>query len=109
MSDLWLLVLVCGAGTYLWRGLGVMISGTIRPDTALYSWVASMAYAMISGLIVRVVLMPSGILSETLLADRLLACALAFAMFFLGRRNLFIGVGVGAGVLVALSYGRSVI
>jgi branched-subunit amino acid transport protein len=109
VPELWLLVLVCGAGTYLWRGLGVALSGGIRPDTPLFSWIGCVAYAMISGLIVRMVLMPSGALSETVLVDRLIACAMAFAAFFLSRRNLFIGVSAGTVALIVLSYGRGVL
>jgi len=105
--DLWLLVLACGAGTYLWRGLGVALSGRIRPESEIFHWVAAVAYAMIAGLISRVILMPIGTLTETFLADRLIACAAALILFFFGRRNLFIGVMTGTGVFTALSYGRA--
>jgi hypothetical protein len=54
-------------------------------------------------------LMPSGALSETVLVDRLIACAMAFAAFFLSRRNLFIGVSLGTVALIVLSYGRGVL
>jgi hypothetical protein len=41
-----------------------------------------------------------------MLADRLLACAAAAAVFFLGGRNLFYGVVTGGTVLVILHWAR---
>lgn len=106
ISGLGLLVLVCGAGTYLWRGLGVTLSGRIRPESAVFTWVGCVAYAMIAGLIARIIVMPVGILTKTLLEHRLLGCAVALAVFFLFRRNLFIGVVTGGIVLMVLHYAR---
>lgn len=102
--QLGLLILLSGAATYLWRGLGVAVSDKLRPDSEAFVWVACVAYAMIAGLIARVILIPVGLLAETLLWERALACAAAAAAFFLGGRNLFIGVGTGGIVLVALGY-----
>ncbi|MCW5604586.1 MAG: AzlD domain-containing protein [Burkholderiales bacterium] len=107
MPELWLLVLACAAGTYLWRGLGVLLSGRIRVDSELFNWVACVAYAMVAGLIARIIVMPSGMLAQSLLADRLLACAVALAMFYLCRRNLFVGVCAGVLTLIAVNYART--
>lgn len=100
---LWLLVLVCGAATYLWRGVGVLLSGVVRPQSELLTWVGCVAYAMVAGLVARIVLMPEGMVAQTLLADRLLACAAAAAVFFLGGRNLLAGVATGGAALAALN------
>lgn len=107
--ELWLLIAACGFGTYLWRGLGVALSGHIEPDSEWFQWAACVAYAMVAGLIVRIIVMPTGILATSLLADRLIACAAALIAFYAMRRNLFAGVTAGAGVLIALSYARAVI
>jgi branched-subunit amino acid transport protein len=105
-AELWLLIAACGLGTYLWRGLGVALSGRIEPDSELFQWAACVAYAMVAGLIVRIIVMPTGVLAETALADRLAACAVALAVFYAARRNLFAGVIAGAGTIIALSYAR---
>jgi branched-subunit amino acid transport protein len=107
MSDVWLLVLACAAGTYVWRGLGVLLSGRIEVDSELFNWVACVAYAMVAGLIVRIIVMPGGMLAQSLLADRLLACALALAAFYACRRNLFVGVCAGVVTLIAVNYVRT--
>ena len=100
-ADLWL-VIASGGATYVWRGLGVVLSGRIRVESELFNWVACVAYAMIAGLIMRVIVMPTGLLAQTLLADRL-------AAFYFSRRNLFIGVVTGMIALIALRALRGVI
>ncbi|MEK6591652.1 MAG: AzlD domain-containing protein [Pseudomonadota bacterium] len=107
MPDLWLLVLACAAGTYLWRGLGVLLSGRIRIDSELFNWVACVAYAMVAGLVVRIIVMPTGMLAQSLLTDRLLACALALLAYYTCRRNLFIAVCAGVIALIAINYVRT--
>lgn len=104
----WLVALLCGLATYLWRGLGVLLSGGLRTESPIFVWVGCVAYAMIAGLIARILLMPSGTLEQTLLADRLLACAAAAAVFFFGGRNLFYGVLTGGAALVLLHWARQV-
>jgi len=108
MLELWLLVIACAAGTYVWRGLGVLLSGRIAVDTELFSWVVCVAYAMVAGLIVRIIALPTGMLSQSLLTDRLMACALALLAFYACRRNLFIGVCVGVIVIIILNFGRTI-
>lgn len=93
MTEYTLLSVACGVGTYLWRGLGVAISARIKPDSELFAWIGCVAFAMLSGLISRVVLMPSGALEQTTLWQRLAATACALAVyFFFSRKNLLAGV-----------------
>lgn len=109
MLELWLIVLACGLGTYAWRGLGVLLSGRIEVDSELFNWVACVAYAMVAGLIARIIVLPSGILALSPLPDRLVACALALAAYYLSRRNLFVGVGAGVLALIAFGHARGVV
>jgi branched-subunit amino acid transport protein len=101
--DPWVVLALCVAGTYLWRGLGVALSGRIDPYGAAFRWVGCVAYAMLAGLISRMIVMPVGPLAQTGLVDRLGGCAVAVALYFLVRRNLVIGVagGVTATMLLA--------
>jgi branched-subunit amino acid transport protein len=107
VPELWLLVLACAAGTYLWRGLGVLLSGRIKVDSELFNWIACVAYAMVAGLIVRIMVMPTGMLAQSLLTERLLACALALLAFYTCRRNLFIAVSTGVSALIVVNYARA--
>ena len=103
MPELALLVIACGIGTYVWRGVGLLISGRVRADRQLFLWAGCVAYAMIAGLTVRIMLVPGGTLADTRLWERLVACALALAVYFIVHRNLFVGIATGFAVLVALS------
>ena len=103
MSPLYLalLVLACGLATYLWRGLGVLLSGKVSANGEFFAWAGCVAYAMIAGLTVRILLLPSGSLAATPLWARMFACAIALTVYFLCRRNLFIGIAAGFLALVA--------
>ena len=109
MPELWLLVLACGAGTYLWRGLGVLLSGRIKADSELFNWITCVAYAMVAGLIARIIVMPSGMLAASSLTERLVACALALVAFYASRKNLFVAVSAGVAAVVAAGYVRGLL
>lgn len=95
MTETILIVLACGAGSYMWRGLGVLLAGRVRTDSRLFEWVGCVAYAMIAGLVVRIILLPSGTLAHAAIEDRLLACVFALAVYFATRKNMLFGVGAG--------------
>lgn len=111
MSEFWwpFAVILVGAGaTYVWRALGVALSGRVNADSRVFEWIACVAYALLAALIARMIIFPIGPLAETHLADRLGAAVGALAIFFLTRNNLLAGVSVGTAALVALTWGRSV-
>ena len=107
MPELALLVLACGLATYLWRGLGMLVSGRVRMDSEFFIWAGCVAYAMIAGLAVRILLLPTGTLAATPLSERLVACLIALVAYFVFRRNLFVGIAAGFVALVALVAMRS--
>lgn len=103
MLELVGVVLACAAATYLWRGLGVGLARRLDPGSEAFRWVSCVAFAMISGLIARILLMPTGALSAAGLAERLLATGCALAVYFLlTKKNLFVGVTAGALAVVLL-------
>lgn len=105
--QLWLLLLPCALATYFWRGLGVLLAGRLRVESELFRWVECVAYAMVTGLIARMVVMPTGTLASATLIERLLACAVALLCYWLTRKNLFAGVASGTVVIVLMSYLRN--
>ncbi len=106
-GELWPVLLLAIAATYLWRGLGVLFSSRIDPEGAVFQWVSCVSYAMLAGLIARMTVLPLGGLAETPLIDRLLAMALAFAVFFGWRRKVLPGVAAGVLVFILLSVART--
>ena len=60
MADLKLaaLILGCAAGTYVWRGLGVWVAHRIDVNSDWFRWLTCIAFALIAGLVSRVVPLP---------------------------------------------------
>ena len=107
MLELALLVVACGLGTYLWRGIGLLVSGRVRVDSEFFVWAGCVAYAMIAGLTMRIMLLPGGTLAQTLVWQRLAACGIALVVYFVCRRNLFVGIAAGfAALIAAIALGR---
>jgi branched-subunit amino acid transport protein len=97
MADAWILLAACGVATYGFRGLGALLSGRMRADGEVFAWVSCVAFAMIAGLIARMLLMPTGVLAETTPLERAVGTGVALGAYFgLTRRNLFAGVFAGA-------------
>lgn len=102
-ETLWLVVLGCGAATFLWRGLGVLVVRRIDPEGAFFKWVTCVSYAMVAGLIFRMILMPESELAAVGLPLRLGAVGIAFAAYRLSGRRLVAGVLAGGGSLAAMA------
>lgn len=91
--DLWLLLAICGIATYLWRGPGVLIAARLDPRGEAFAWISCVAYAIIAGLVARMLILPTGALAETTAVERILGSAVALAVYFrLSNRNLLAGV-----------------
>ena len=103
MTELWLLLALCGVATYLWRGPGVLLSAGIDPRSEAFTWISCVAYAIIAGVVSRMLVLPSGALAETTVLERALGSAAALgAYYWLTKRNLLIGVAAGAAALSLL-------
>lgn len=98
------MIAVGAAASYMWRALGVVLSGRFDPDGPAIRWVGCVAYAILAALIARMILLPIGSLAQTPTAMRLLAVACALAAFYLARRNSLVGVIAGGGSLTAMSF-----
>jgi len=105
--ELWLVTAACALGHYVWRGLGVALSGRITVNSELFNWVTCVAYALIAGLVMRIMIFPTGLLAESALLDRLAACVVALAAFYAWRRNLLVGVTAAVIVLTFASWVRT--
>lgn len=98
--DPWLLLAICGLATYLWRGPAVLLAVGVNPKGEVFAWISCVAYAIIAGVVARMLILPTGALAETTAMERVLGGALALAVYFrLTDRNLFAGVIAGAAAL----------
>ena len=102
-ETLWIIVLGCGAATFLWRALGVAVVRRIDPQGPLFKWVTCVSYAMVAGLIFRMLIMPESELASVSLPIRLAAIGIAFAAYFAFSRRLVAGVLAGSLCLSAMA------
>ena len=100
---LWGIVLLCGAASYVWRALAVFIGGRVSPESEAFKLFSCIAYAMVAGLISRMVILPEGLLAEAPLSYRLIGIGAAVAVFFGLKRNLAAGVFAGVAVFALLT------
>ena len=100
--ELWLLMLVCAAATFVWRGGGLWISRSVSMDGAMMRLLACIAYATLAALVSRIVFLPAGMLADTALWARLVAAGVALGLFLLTGMNLLLGVVAGGAALIAI-------
>lgn len=93
---IWMMVLVGAAGTFLWRAVGVAVASRVAQDSALFQWIGCVAYAMVAGLMIRVLLLPGGDADPAGLGARLAAFAVAIAVW--AWRGKSVPAGLLAGV-----------
>lgn len=101
--DPWLVLGLAMAATFVWRAAGTMIASRIDPAGALFQWFNCLSYAMLAGLITRVILLPVGMLAESPGIDRIIAMAAGFAVFALFRRHVFAATVTAFAVFLALT------
>jgi len=102
------MVVVGSLGTYVWRGLGVVLAGRLEPGGEAFRWITCVAYAMIAGLVARIIVLPTGPLAASLFWHRLAACLIGLVIYRFLRGNVFVAVGTGAASLAILNELRGV-
>lgn len=103
----WVLLAVAICAAFVTRAFGVVVSGRVRPETPLFHWFACVGQAMVGGLMVRAIFLPSTALGEAPTVDRALALGVGVAAFFVSGRRLLIGTLSGVGALALLMVWRS--
>lgn len=101
-TELWIVVAGSIAATYLWRFLGTLFSYRIDPQGRLFQWISCVSFAMLAGLIARMVFIPVGPLIEVALWIRITGVMVGLIVFFLARRQVLVAVGAGLAVFIAL-------
>ena len=101
--DPWLVLGLAIAATFVWRAAGTAIASRINPAGALFQWFNCLSYAMLAGLITRVILLPVGMLAESPGVDRIIAMGAGFAVFALFRRHVFAATVTAFAVFLALT------
>ena len=87
-SNIILVILVTSLATFLSRFLGVITSENIKENSKIFRWFNCLAYSTLAALIARIVIFPSGNLSDVDLLVRIFVVFLSILLFFLTRKNL---------------------
>ena len=83
-----LAILVTSLATYSSRFLGVVSSEKIKETSKIFRWFNCLAYSTLAALIARIVIFPSGVLSETDYVIRIIVLTVSILVFYVTKRNL---------------------
>ena len=98
-----LVILVTSLATYLSRFLGVVSSEKIKETSKIFKWFNCLAYSTLAALIARIVIFPSGALSEADYVIRIVVLITSILVFYVTKRNLVYPTVFSAIILSLLS------
>jgi len=98
-----LAILVTSLATYLSRFLGVVSSEKIKETSKIFKWFNCLAYSTLAALIARIVIFPSGALSEADYEIRIIVLITSILVFYVTKRNLVYPTVFSAIILSLLS------
>ena len=87
-SNILIVIFVTSLATYLSRFLGVVSSEKIKETSKMFRWFNCLAYSTLAALIARIVIFPSGSLSEIDYLIRFVVVILSVGVFYLTKKNL---------------------
>ena len=88
MNSIIVIIIVTSLATYLSRFLGVVSAEKIKETSKMFRWFNCLAYSTLAALIARIVIFPSGALSETDYIIRFIIVISSIVVFFLTKKNL---------------------
>ena len=87
-SNIVLVILITSFATFISRFLGVLSSENIKETSKMFRWFNCLAYSTLAALIARIVIFPSGLLSEVDYFVRIIVVILSIGLFFITKKNL---------------------
>ena len=88
MNNIIVIIIVTSLATYLSRFLGVVSAEKIKETSKMFRWFNCLAYSTLAALIARIVIFPSGALSETDYIIRFIIVISSIVVFFGTKKNL---------------------
>ena len=86
-SNILIVIIVTSIATYLSRFLGVLSSEKIKETSKIFRWFNCLAYSTLAALIARIVIFPSGSLSEIDYLIRFIVVILSVVVFYLTKKK----------------------
>ena len=88
ISNIVIVIIVTSLATYLSRFLGVVSAEKIKETSKIFRWFNCLAYSTLAALIARIVIFPSGDLSEVDYSIRVVVVLLSIIIFYITKKNL---------------------
>ena len=98
-----LVILVTSLATYLSRFLGVASSEKIKEKSKIFKWFNCLAYSTLAALIARILIFPSGVMSEVDYLIRFIVVFVSVLIFYFTKKNLVYPTIFSAIILSLLS------
>ena len=98
-----LVILVTSFATYLSRFLGVVSSEKIKEKSKIFKWFNCLAYSTLAALIARILIFPSGVMSEVDYLIRFIVVFISVLIFYFTKKNLVYPTIFSAIILALLS------
>ena len=86
-NSILIIILITSLATYLSRFLGVVSSEKIKDTSKMFRWFNCLAYSTLAALIARMIIFPSGALSEIDYIVRFVVVILSISLFYLTKKN----------------------
>jgi branched-subunit amino acid transport protein len=102
-TNIVIVIIVTSFATYLSRFLGVVSAEKIKETSKMFRWFNCLAYSTLAALIARIIIFPSGSLSEVDYLIRFIVVILSVAIFYLTKKNLVYPTLFSAIILSLLS------
>jgi branched-subunit amino acid transport protein len=101
---LWIALAGATIGTHFCRAIGVLLAKRINQDSEIFRWLAAVTYAMVAALVVRMILMPVGLLATVPAWIRILICILSIGVM-VSKPTRRLVPALLTGTLLMLAYG----
>ena len=103
VNNILIIIVVTSLATYLSRFLGVVSAERIKETSKIFRWFNCLAYSTLAALIAKIVIFPSGNLSEVDYFLRFLEIISSILVFFLTKKNIVYPTLFSAIILSLLS------
>ena len=102
-NNILIVIIVTSLATYLSRFLGVVSAEKIKETSKMFRWFNCLAYSTLAALIARIIIFPSGSLSEIDYSIRIFVVISSIIIFYLTKKNLVYPTLLSAIILSILS------
>lgn len=105
----WAALGVAVGATYFWRVAGILVASRIKPDSDLAKWFTAVAYAVLAGLIARMIVLQDGALASAPVSDKIAGLAIGMTAYFVSGRSVPVGTATAFIAFAALAFVRAAV